>query len=112
MWHGTLGALSIIMDKLAVGSLNVKGMMDYKKRMDVKRFIQQYDIMLLQETHGWRCTTAWLRNFHKRGIFSFYSSNARGSGILINDKCDVLDTKKMKEKVELHLQLLRLRKRL
>ncbi len=81
------------MDKILVGSLNVKGMMDYNKRMEVKRFAHIYDIMFLQETHGWRCSTAWLRNFHRKGIFSFYATNARGSAILVSDKCDILDTK-------------------
>ena len=77
----------IVLDlhSLSFVSLNVKGMVDFKKRRKINSFIKDFDIVFLQETHGDASLEQnFLRSFVNRStFFSFGTSNARGVAISI-----------------------------
>jgi len=73
------------MNQLTISSTNVKGLLNPKKIVDIRNFCSQDDIILLQETHGDK-SHYFKKTFKRQGQFSFYKSNARGSGLLYKDK--------------------------
>ena len=52
---------------------------------------------------------AW--NLNRKGAFAYYSTNARGSGIIVNDKCEVLDWKDDNEEGRIVSTLVKIREK-
>ena len=76
--------MDILRTRISIASLNTRGLLDHKKRGQVKRVIAEDDICLLQETHGTKSNTGcWKLNLGKeKGEFAFFKKNARGVGII------------------------------
>ena len=78
---------------LKVKCLNVdKGITNYDKLMAIKQFSKQDDILLLQETRGYRTECLWKKYLGRKGKFSFFKENARGVAALIREPFDVVQT--------------------
>ena len=77
------------MDKLHIGSLNVRGLRNGLKHRKIYKYLKdhRYDIVLLQETH---CTNKdncfWASEWGNRSIFSNDKSNSAGVAILLTSK--------------------------
>ena len=80
------------MDKLRIGSFNVRGISSFAKRCKIFHYIHQkeFDIVLLQKTHSSKSTSKlWNSQFRGRIYFAHGSSNARGVCIAIRKKANV-----------------------
>ena len=81
-----------------LGSLNVRGLNDHKKRKSVFQFFrdQKLDICFIQETHvgSMKNKNDWEKQWKGTMISANGESNARGTAILINPRleCEVIDT--------------------
>ncbi len=98
-WRGSLLFYFILrqkskMNEFSVCSLNVnKGMLSFDKLMAVKCFCKDNDVVLLQETRGYRKEVLWKKWLGRKGKFSFHNENSRGVAALVNEKFKVLDSR-------------------
>ena len=70
--------------RLSVGSLNVRGLRQRKKRCAIKRYLddKNIDICILQETHSTSLDEiTWTNEWKGHWAFSHGSRNARGTAI-------------------------------
>ncbi len=75
-------ALHSYMDRLRISTLNVNKGLSYDKISAINQFCQGDDIILLQETRGYKEETVWKRYLHRDGKFSFFDANSRGVAAL------------------------------
>ena len=81
-----------IMANLKIGTFNVKGLRDAKKRRKIFHFIHQksFDIILLQETQSIAADERiWKNEFGGTLMFAHGANDSRGVLIAIKRKCPI-----------------------
>ena len=75
--------LNIMPKEISILTLNVnKGITEYKKQLKLKEYAKDFDVILLQETRGYKKSVLWKKYLGREGKFSFYRENARGAAAL------------------------------
>ena len=81
------------MANIKIGTFNVKGLREVKKRRKVFQYIhqRQYDIICVQETHSKKeDESLWSNEFGGKIIFSHGSNDSRGTMILTRKKSPIV----------------------
>ena len=82
------------MSEIKVGTFNVRGLNDKKKRNDVFSWLKKgkYDICLLQEVHSTKSIeNHWESEWGYKGFFNSYDGKTRGVAILFKNSFDYHD---------------------